>query len=67
MLLISEMMLGISLGILTLEKGEKYNINKLLMEIQPAVINSRSKTALSVAEADEERAKYIRNEIPAIV
>lgn len=67
MVLISEFMLGVSLGVLTIDANVKYNINKIIMDIQPAVINSNSKKALSVAETDIARAQYIRSNIPDII
>lgn len=67
MLLISEFMLGISLGVLSVSDGKKFNVNELIMNIQPAVLNNRAKKSMSVAETDIARAQYIRNSIPEII
>lgn len=64
--LLSEIMLGNSLGIINLSESDFY-INKLIMDIQPAVINNSSNKAMSVAEADIIRAEYIRNNCPRII
>lgn len=65
--LLSEIMLGDSLGIITMEPETKFYINKIIMDIQPAVINNTSHRAMSVEEADIIRAQYIRNNCPEII
>ena len=65
--LLSEIMLGNSLGIITMEPESKFYINKIVMDIQPAVINNTTQRAMSVEEADIIRAQYIRNNCPEII
>jgi len=60
-------MYGNSLGILTLDKNKKFSFNKMIMDIQPAVLNNAANRALSVDEAESMRAQYIRNNIPDLV
>lgn len=67
MTLLSEMLLGISLGILTIDKNEKYSMNKIIMDIQPAVLSNSSNKSLTVEETDVARAQYIRDNIPEII
>lgn len=67
MALLSEFMLGISLGILTTENGDGVGINKFIMDIQPAVLNNSAGRSLSVAETDVLRAQYLRNNLPEII
>lgn len=67
MTLLSEIMLGNSLGIITFEQPEKFSINKIIMDIQPAVINNTVNRAMSVDETDILRAQYIRNNCPDII
>lgn len=64
MTLLSELMLGISLGIVVTEQPIPFN--KIIMDIQPAVISNISQKALSVEESDVLRAEYIRNNLPNI-
>ena len=65
--LIGEIMLGNSLGIIALEETTGFFVNKIIMDIQPAVINNTSQRAMSVEEADIIRAQYIRNNCPEII
>ena len=65
--LLSEIMLGNSLGIITLEPDARFCVNKIIMDIQPAVINNTSRRPMSVEEADIIRAQYIRNNCPEII
>lgn len=67
MLLISEFMVGLSLGVLSTADAKKLNVNELIMNIQPAVLNSRTGKSMSVAETDIARAQYIRTYIPEII
>ncbi len=67
MMLISEFMLGVSLGILTVNDNSKYSINRMIMDIQPAVINNAGNKARSVDETDIMRAQYIRKNCPDII
>lgn len=67
MLLISEIMLGISLGVITFTGPGKFNANELIMNIQPAVINNKNNKAMSVSQTDIARATYIRSYIPDII
>lgn len=67
MSLLSELMLGISMGILSVGSGESIAFNKLLADIQPAVLASSVGRALSVDETDVLRAQYLRNNIPEII
>jgi len=45
----------------------RYNINELIMDIQPAVLRQNSGKAMSVAETDVLRAEYIRKYLPEII
>ena len=65
--LIGEIMLGNSLGIITMEPETRFFVNKIIMDIQPAVINNTSQRPMSVEEADIIRAQYIRNNCPDII
>lgn len=67
MSLLSELMLGISLGILAVEDGKHIAFNRILTDIQPAVLAGSVNKALSVDETDVLRAQYLRNNIPEIV
>ncbi len=67
MTLLSEIMLGNSLGIITFDKTGGFSINKIIMDIQPAVLNNTVNKAISVDEADILRAQYIRNNCPDII
>ena len=67
MVLISELMTGISLGVLQFAHNGRYNINELIMDIQPAVLRQNSGKAMSVAETDVLRAEYIRKYLPEII
>ena len=67
MTLISEIMLGNSLGIITIDPSGKFSVNKMIMDIQPAVLNNTSNRAMSVDETDILRAQYIRNNCPDII
>lgn len=67
MSLLSEMMLGISMEILAVQDGGHIAFNKLLTDIQPAVLSSSVGKALSVDETDVLRAQYLRNNIPDII
>lgn len=67
MSLLSELMLGISTGILAAGNGEHIAFNKLLADIQPAVLGSSVGRDLSVDETDVLRAQYLRNNIPEII
>ncbi|MCM1307879.1 MAG: hypothetical protein NC223_04705 [Butyrivibrio sp.] len=67
MSLLSELMLGISTGILAVGGGERIAFNRLLADIQPAVLGNSVGKALSVDETDVLRAQYLRNNIPDII
>lgn len=67
MMFLSEIMLGSALGIITLEESKKFCINKIIMDIQPAVLNNTSSKGMSVEEIDILRAEYIRNNCPDII
>ncbi len=67
MTLISEIMLGISLGILKFENMDQYRINRIVMDIQTSVIDNKSPKSLSVEEVDMARAQYIRENIPNVI
>lgn len=67
MVLISELMTGISLGVLQFAHNGRYNINELIMDIQPAVLRQNSGKTMSVAETDVLRAEYIRKYLPEII
>ncbi len=67
MTLLSELMLGESLGIITINPESKFSFNKMIMDIQPAVLNNVGSRAMSVDEIDVLRAEYIRNNCPDII
>ena len=67
MMMLSELMLGQALGIITLEESKKFSMNKVIMDIQPAVLNNVSNKGMSVEEIDILRAEYIRNNCPDII
>lgn len=67
MTLLSELMLGESLGIITINQESGFSFNKMIMDIQPAVLNNAGSRAMSVDEIDILRAEYIRNNCPDIV
>lgn len=67
MSLLSEFMLGVSMGIITIDEPQGLAINKLLMDIQPAVINNTSQKAISVDDTEVLRAQYLRNNLPQVV
>lgn len=64
--LLSEVMLGISMGILVPEGEQTVTFNRMIMEIQPSVLTDAAGKALSVDEADVMRAEYVRNNLPEI-
>ena len=66
MTLLSELMLGVSLNIISTVSDEKIAFNRLLMEIQPAVLNNAVAKSMSVDDVDVLRAQYIRNNLPEI-
>lgn len=66
MSLLSELMTGLALGILSTQDGADIDINRLIMDIQPAVLNNSAGKALSVAETDMLRAQYLRSNLPEI-
>lgn len=67
MTLLSELMLGESLGIITINPESEFSFNKMIMDIQPAVLNNAGSRAMSVDEIDVLRAEYIRNNCPDII
>lgn len=67
MVLLSELMLGVSLGIIELEDTKKFCFNKIIMDIQPAVLNNTGNKGMSVEEIDILRAEYIRNNCPDLI
>ena len=67
MSLLSEFMLGVSLDIIKLKNPSGLAINRILMDIQPAVINNTAPKAISVDDTEILRARYMRNNLPEIV
>lgn len=67
MKLLSQVMLGVATGVLFTDSRIPVSFNKMIMDIQPAVINATSKKSLSVEEADVIRAKYLRKNLPELV
>ena len=67
MMFLSEFMMGASLGIISMEEPQKFKVNKIIMDIQPAVLNNISNKGMSVEEIDILRAEYIRNNCPEII
>lgn len=66
MALLSELMTGLAIGILSTKDGHNIDVNRLIMDIQPAVLNNSAGKALSVAETDMLRAQYLRSNLPEI-
>ena len=66
MALLSELMTGLAIGILATKDGHNIDVNRLIMDIQPAVLNNSAGKALSVAETDMLRAQYLRSNLPEI-
>lgn len=64
--LLSEYMSGVALGILSVDPKNYHGINRILSDIQPAVLINTSKKALSPDEVEVLRAEYIRNNLPEL-
>lgn len=67
MTLISELMLGISLGIITVDDTDGLAVNRILTEIQPAVLFNSVNQTISVDDMEVLRAQYLRNNLPKII
>ena len=63
--LLSEFMLGVSLGILK-PKDETICINQILQDIQPTVIKAHAARDVSDEETDVIRADYLRHSMPEL-
>lgn len=67
MTLLSDMKLGIELGIIKTQDNEKINIYNLMAKIQPANLQIMHNRNLSVDERDIARAEYIREHLPRLI
>lgn len=67
MTLLSDMKLGIELGIIKTENNEKINIYDLMARIQPANLQMMHNKNLNVDERDIARAEYIRTHLPTLL
>lgn len=65
--LLSQVMLGVATGVLFTDGGSLVPFNKMIMDIQPSVINACSNSSLSVEETDVIRANYLRKNLPGLV
>ncbi len=67
MTLLSDMKVGIELGVVKTEGGKKINIYNLMSKIQPANLQMMHNHHLSIDERDVVRATYIREHLPKII
>lgn len=67
MTMLSDMKLGIELGIVKTEDHRNINIYNLMSKIQPANLQIMHSRHLSVEERDMARAEYLREHLPKIV
>lgn len=65
LMLLSQIKLGSDWGILPI-KGNGADIYRLMVEIQPAGIQSRSKKIMKKKECDKARAEYLNSHIPSL-
>ena len=66
MTLLSDVKLGIELGLLTIEASEEFNIFNLMTQIQPANLQKQEKKTLDVTQRDMARANLVRMTLPKI-
>ncbi|NDL67307.1 protein arginine kinase [Anaerotalea alkaliphila] len=67
MTLLSDLKLGIELGVLKTKQAMTMNIYTLMMSIQPASLQKMESRSMSVQERDMARAEYIRKNLPEII
>lgn len=67
MRLLSDMKLGIDLGIIRTEDNKTINIYNLMAKIQPANLQIMSNKNLNVDERDIARADYVREHLPRLI
>ena len=67
MTMLSDLKLGIELGIVRTENNEKINIYNLMSKIQPANLQIMRNRHLTADERDIARADYIRKHLPRII
>lgn len=67
MSLLSDIKLGIELGIIKTVDDEQINIYNLMTKIQPANLQIIQKKDLTIDERDVARAEYIRNHLPKLI
>lgn len=67
MTLLSDMKLGIELGIIKTQDNKKINIYNLMAQIQPANLQITHHKNLTVDERDAARAAYIRSNLPMLI
>ncbi len=65
MMLLSQIMLGISTGVLRTESP--FQVYRLMLGIQPANLQKRSDRPLGKVEIDRARADYLRAELPVVL
>lgn len=66
MLFLSELRLGVSLGIIKFQEGADIIVYQLMIGIQPANLKSISGRAVTESELEELRAEFIRENLPLI-
>lgn len=67
MTMLSDMKLGIELGIVKMENHETINIYNLMSKIQPANLQIMHNRHLSTDERDLARAEYLRHHLPKLI
>lgn len=67
MTLLSDMKLGIELGIIKTQDNKKINIYNLMAKIQPANLQIMHNRNLNVDERDIARAEYVREHLPRLI
>jgi len=65
--LLSDMTLGIELGIIQTKNKQKINIYEIMTKIQPASMQIMYNKHLTLQEEEEVRANYIRERLPEII
>jgi protein arginine kinase len=66
MTLLSDVKLGLELGLLKLETSGEFNIFDLMTQIQPANLQKYEKKTLDVTQRDMARANLVRMTLPKI-
>ncbi|TCT14263.1 protein arginine kinase [Natranaerovirga pectinivora] len=63
---LSDLKIGVEMGIIKFKSEEYFNIYELMMSIQPANLQKNSSKEMVVEDRDVERATFIRNNLPKI-